>query len=695
METLILENRILRAEFDPGTGAMTQLTSKLTGWRLIRRPDLGLSYRMLVPSPGKRSTYIYGESQPVASAEVSPDKRSVVFAWRNPIDQHGQIVPLEFTARVSLDEGGLRFSGHIVNNSSRTIECVAWPCVGDVTPSRPGAQLVQQQLSCMSLKSTTLHPRFEPDKGYWGTRYPTHSSANTNNALFILLAEAEQGFYVGCHEPSNKEMVSWFFERKPGYLDSHTGLPVEEDEIAGKPAVMDIMVHHFVFVPPSQSWDLSPIVVQPYEGNWQSGLDVYRRWRQSWFRPPCRPNWVEDVHSWMQIQIYDAEDAMNFRYEDLPDIARECKECGISVIQLTGWAEGGQDRGNPSHDIEPALGTREQLKDALRQAQEIGVRVILFCKWTWVDQSSPCYERHGRNHTAKNPYGYPYPAGGYQYSTWTQLTGLNTRPLIPTCTASPAWRDTAVKEFRKVLHLDPAGILFDECQHHGAAVYCFDREHDHPNPAYLYAYDVQFARELKQALDKGNEDFLLSGEACTDLEMQEYHLLYTRFSEGHMPAYRYIAPDAPIMMAVTGMDDRNQLNKCLQYCYIISYEPLNIKGRASDAPATFEYGRKIDALRRRYREFLWDGQFCGTSGARVFVDARETDDYSVYLSSSNGRRGVVVCNLDPARTVEVEVAFDPPDSMLLCARPECPDVMPFAGKASIAPRSVLVVMQGE
>ena len=40
------------------------------------------------------------------------------------------------------------------------------------------------------------------------------------------------------------------------------------------------------------------------------------------------------------------------------------------------------------------------------------------------------------------------------------------------------------------------------------------------------------------------------------------------------------------MTAVTGFNDRNMINQCLMYRYIISYEPYNFKGRLDDYPLT-------------------------------------------------------------------------------------------------------------
>ena len=53
---------------------------------------------------------------------------------------------------------------------------------------------------------------------------------------------------------------------------------------------------------------------------------------------------------------------------------------------------------------------------------------------------------------------------------------------------------------------------------------------------------------------------------------------------------RVICSEVPLMTAMTGFDDRNMVNQCLMYCYIISYEPYNFKGRLSDYPLTVAYG---------------------------------------------------------------------------------------------------------
>ena len=99
----------------------------------------------------------------------------------------------------------------------------------------------------------------------------------------------------------------------------------------------------------------------------------------------------------------------------------------------------------------------------------------------------------------------------------------------------------------------------------------------------MYAHDVDFVRWLRSISGPVREGFLYAGESCTDWQLSEYHLSYHR-SEAldHVPLMRFLRPDALLMTAVTGFDDRNMVNQCLLYRYVVSYEPYNFKGRLSE-----------------------------------------------------------------------------------------------------------------
>ncbi|MBV9157545.1 MAG: hypothetical protein JO097_14875 [Acidobacteriaceae bacterium] len=152
---------------------------------------------------------------------------------------------------------------------------------------------------------------------------------------------------------------------------------------------------------------------------------------------------------------------------------------------------------------------------------------------------------------------------------------------------------------------------------------------------------------------------------------------------------RYIDPQAPLMVAVTGFDDREMLNLILLDRYIISYEPYNFKGHLSDFPLTLAYGKKIDALRRRYKAWIWDADFQDTLGANVHADGAHR--YSVFVAN-NGKRAVVVVNEDAIKEISATVDL-PHSGRLQLATPEQPDAQPAPETIRLPARSAAVVFE--
>jgi hypothetical protein len=254
---------------------------------------------------------------------------------------------------------------------------------------------------------------------------------------------------------------------------------------------------------------------------------------------------------------------------------------------------------------------------------------------------------------------------------------------------NPAYRAIAVREFQKLLDLGAAGWLFDEVCHHGPVEYSFSPSHGYAPPGYIYAGDIPMSKQLRAAADKVNPDFIFAGEGPQDWLMQYYPVSYFRINAQSRPVCRYIDSQAPLIVAVTGFDDREMLNLILLYRYIISYEPYNFKGNLTDFPLTLAYGKKIDALRRKYRQWLWDAEFRDTQGASVHADGSHR--YSVFRKAT-GKRAVVVVNQESAKTIDATLEL-PNAGSLLTATPEQPDARPSSDTLRIPARSAIVVME--
>jgi hypothetical protein len=124
------------------------------------------------------------------------------------------------------------------------------------------------------------------------------------------------------------------------------------------------------------------------------------------------------------------------------------------------------------------------------------------------------------------------------------------------------------------------------------------------------------------------------------------------------------------------------------------YEPFNFKGNLDDFPLAMHYGAKVDALRKRYKAFLWDAEFRDVLEADVSADGKPNLNYSVLRNKTNGKRAVVVANdsLSSVETVRVSVDDNPCAAWMRTA-PETPSLHPYAGSVALSARSVVVVIE--
>jgi len=696
MNDVMLENDTLRLRFSRQTGSLTEVVALETGWRVLDRPDLGLSFRLMVPLPGRRDNPVHGERQPVSALTLDDDGRGLTLVWDGVESLHGGRHDVTVTDRVRLTGRQAIFEITIENRSPYPVENVYAPYLGDVRPPAGAAPFSAFTYDYATAQDWPLAPTYQNQFGYYGDDFPTQfghpPGGGAPTAPFVLLRNADQGLYVGVHEDS-AELVVWHTELRPGYRDALESTAPNGPTIGGIDVCTRFAAVHLPYLQPGERRTLTPIVIEPYRGGWQQGVDRYTAWSRTWLRPATPPAWAAEPHSWLQIQMNSPEDELRFRFTELVDVGRECVRHGVRTIQLVGWNDGGQDQNNPSHAPDPRLGTAEELRAAIAAVRALGVKVILFSKFTWADRATARFREDLIRLAVKDPYGDYYMHQGYQYFTATQLTDINTKRLVPMCFLSEEYLRVCEEEFTQVLALEPDGILYDECQHHGPALLCFDPAHGHRVGAPVYANDRELIRRLRRLATEARAEFLFAGEACYDWELEVYDLAYFRsWGRRHVPLSRYMQPGAALMTAITGFDDRNMLNQCLLYRYIISYEPYHFKGRLDDFPLTVTYGKQVDALRVEVREYLWDGEFRGTVGASVTVGDRPHHPYAVFRHRDRDQSCVAVANYEAEQVAAVTVSLDDGRAPTHVRLVDDPTWRRIEGATAIPPRSAAVFL---
>lgn len=694
VDPIVLENEFLKATFDRNSGRFVELTNKETGWTINRRAILARSFKLLVPFPERRNNTVFGEKQKLNEVKTNKDNSRIVFVWQKLLCECQDTLDIIFEGIVELTDKGLQFNAIVDNNSPYTVEAVYWPYIGDLSTPAESKKLSWLRWEWGQLKEFKIFPDFQSAHGYFGVDYPIQTHVPSSRVG--LLHSEDQGLYMGCHDTTESIMVSYNFELKPGYeFPWGMGLgPVpEKDTLDGQYVRVEFSCAHLIYANPGESINTPPIVIEPYKGTWHKGVNHYKEWRKTWMEYPPLPEWAQEVHSWYQIQINSSEDHIRFKYKDLVDYAKDCAEHNVKVIHVIGWTKGGQDRGNPSHDIDPRLGTLAELKEAISKCHKMGVKVILFGKYTWADQSQDWFKDELIKYSIKDPYGNYYWHPGYKYHTITQLLDINTRRLIAMCPLSAKWREIACKEFSKVIETGAAGMVYDENQHHGIAKYCFDPSHGHHVPANVFSGDYELAKDFRKIVKEKNPEFIMAGESLRDSQFRNYSFSYIRIANNHIPMHRYAAPFANILVTVFGHNDRITINQALMYRYIIIYEPRYFKGRLNEIPLTIDYGKKVDALRKKYSDYLWSAEFRHALGANVLTDGKNYNNYSVFVNNNTGKRAVVVSNFDKTQSINIEVKLNPPAKKIEIVTPDDLSSQKSNGVEILKPLSVVVLLE--
>lgn len=679
-DLLRLENDRMFVAIDRRTGCIVRLESKDNAWKLQ-----GAGMRLHVPAPEHRFHYL--TEHHAASPRIEVDGNEATITWTGfESDRMGKL-DIEVKQSIRLAASGVQFNYQIRNGSQAVIESYTYPRMRGLRPPAGNKRVEQTAWGYSGMSSRSLWPSFGNEVGYYGYDTPAQLRHLGTDTQFCLVLSDSRGLYIGYHDPGQKHVVQILFFLSPAYVDSFDSSAIASGKVTD--SAIGIDPNHLCFIQPGATQSSESLVLEPFSGDWHAGADIYKAWRSSWAKVPTMPQWVKDVHSWQQIQINSSEDRLEFPYKDLPQRAEACKRWGVKAIQLTGWQIGGQDRDFPLHDTDPRLGTAEEFKKAIAASKKMGVEIVLFNKYAWADVTAPTYGEF-KQYAIQDPYGSPYMFNGYSYDTPTQIAGINNRHGVGMCMASPAWRKRALEEFRKSVELGASGILFDECFWH-MSPYCFSKSHGHGVPGAVFSGDVPLIEGFRTIVDP--EKFVFAGESPYDLELQTYDMSYFRIMPGFVPLGRYLRPFAPMSVAVTGDNDRQMINACLLYRFSMSYEPRNFHGELDEIPVTLTYGRAVDDLRRRYREWLWDAEFRDTLGAQVTSSGAPLATYTVF-QREDGRRAVVFANMSDTDRIVCEVTIDNPKSATLSwVSPEQPEPNHWPGKLEMAPGSAAVVLE--
>lgn len=266
-----LEDDSLLVAFDSDSGALTRMEDKSANWTVERRPELGVSFRLFAPLPARRYNPVFGQNQHATEVKKISD-HEVELQWTNLVSENGGVLPMALIAHVTLANGVLTFAAALQNNSPLTVETIDYPYLGDLNPPSRDSSLAAYTRQKGQFLPDELYPHFHNEKGYWGVNWPT-KMLEPQGRNFCLLQSPDTGLFVGTAN-SRTYRVQYVFEQHPGVISGVTALVPPADEFSGWPVFLQFRVCHFIFAPPGSTMTLTPVVLRPYQGSWQEGMNL-------------------------------------------------------------------------------------------------------------------------------------------------------------------------------------------------------------------------------------------------------------------------------------------------------------------------------------------------------------------------------------------------------------------------------------
>ncbi|MDT0157997.1 DUF6259 domain-containing protein [Microbacterium sp. ARD32] len=596
--------------FDAATGGIVAVSQEGVG-QWLRSPAGGSLFVFEVPRHGDRTVVVETAAQTLSASTVSPDGRTAQLTWDGLTTSTGERLGGRIEVHAVVDDGALELTLRFAIPDA-DVEAVRFPAVRGIRPAQGG--LEYRGVDYSTGTRVRLLPVFDNNSPYWGTTFPDHASGNLRPEVianptspFVVLGGDEAGLTVLPAAPT-LEFIGWRTSLEPGYRDSLSRTTAED-------ATVTFEAIHFP-TPSAHERELPAMRVAPYRGEWTAGTDVYRATQGPTRR--SRAAWLDEPRSWLQVQLMSTEGEPRYDFDALVDIIEECAATGIGVIQITGWNEGGQDGLVPVHRPADKLGGLSGLRRALERARELDVKTVLYVKYVWVEKPGPYWAEFEAS-VARDPNGQPYAQPGPVYHSSRKRYGISTPWYVPLCFGVEAVRHRFAREVAELQSWGADGVLADESLYHGRSLMCFAEDHGHAPGASSFLWDGQFVEELRAAIGEGADEFVIAAEGAYDEQFEHYDVSYFRsFSASHVPLGRMLRPDARIVTALIGSDDRNMVNQSLLYGYALSFEAFNFKGRPRDMPATVAYGTAVDALRAELAEWLWNGTITTGTG----IDAR-------------------------------------------------------------------------
>jgi hypothetical protein len=437
-----------------------------------------------------------------------------------------------------------------------------------------------------------------------------------------------------------------------------------------------------------------PVALQIHRGDWHEGSALYRAWFDQHFPVRRPPTWLRDEMAWQSIILSNSEDVVVHRFRELPKLARDAKQYGVTTFEILGWDMGGIDRGYPQYRPNPRLGSPEEFRQALAEIRKLGVHPVIFANIQFADTATQLFKERLHQFTVMGRWAEDLPLAGWGEGTISARLGLTRSNMTLISPAYPEVRKFLVDQFAELVAEGAEALQLDKTNGCGALDF---------NPRLPTSPDRSLTAELlatfQEILRRGravNPAFSLASEIFWDRTFSMVDVSYVRMNDIDMnsPALRYTFPEWTSTIFAENPGDINVMNNGMRYGLVWALAPRHYND-SLDEPLTrplSKYVRELIRIRAQHKDLLFHGRFRDTAGAEV--QAGKNVRYSVFEGIERPGKACVVVNYgneEATAKVTWPGAEGQAVEILKPFHPDAVDQLPV--RVRLAPRTCAVVVQ--
>ena len=620
---------------------------------VIGEPRLGENFRILIPQKNFEANYFNSRDQQVNQIDAIPG--GVVCTY-DELHNDRESLPVKVRYRIEAVDRQLHFSIAVDNPTDRKLAEVMYGIIG-------GQKGIGDRLDTQSMVpggndnlSPVLFARFRPGffggGGNFGTPYDamtfSYPGAMSMGWVDIYNAKAGIGYYYANQDPETRLMLL-DLELRPFAKGAELkdNWPAPSELPAGEPIGLTMGWVNLPYLS-NGTFTSGPVALEVHKGDWHEASGIYRAWFDRYFTVRRAPDWLRKENAWQSIILFNGEDVVWHRFNELPQLAADAKKYGITTFEILGWNIGGIDRGYPQYTPDSRLGTPEEFRDALAKMRAIGVHPLIFTNVDVADTATPLFQKQLKQYAVEGRWAPDWITLGWGEGTISGRAGLTPSNMTLVSPAHPEFRKLEMDQYLQLVRDGADGFQIDKSN--GSNMIDFNKQLPVSPDQSLFAGIMDTFKQLLPAARAIDPGFSLAGEVWSDRALPYIDVSYMRLGAIDMgsPVLKYTFPEWTATIFGTTPGDYNEMNNGMRYGLVWDMAPRHYTASADEllTRPLSQYVSELIRIRKQYADLLFLGRFNDTMGATV--DGGANIRYSVFKPLQAGKSGeaCVVVNFD-------------------------------------------------